>query len=356
MEKKTQGILILIIAAASACGEYPAEGFVDESQGIEVGVARQQLGIPTDWWQPWPTGVIPYCYQPSAPASGYPQPGSSAFNTSVQATEDAIVQYETIPDAAIDFQGGELCPNWASYTLGTDPETLRIVITQGGGGLRFCQPNVTIANGEPVDGNCTGGHSDELTIIFGGDSEATILHELGHALGFNHEYWRRPGTEDDCDPESTLGASNGMTAYDVYSVMNATYCHWRSNLSSLDEVGLAFAYPGAGADQIVVPFSFPLAGTLLTGSGDAEVLEFAQRLAGVEEHHYSSASWQRQIPVGYQVLATASSVSLGTALGTSSEATIRARFADGFGRLRSTPPTLIRQDAGLAAALVLSAT
>src|SRR5690606_30060333 len=100
-----------ILVAASACGEHPTEGFVDESQGIEMGVARQQLGIPTDWWQPWPTGVIPYCYQPSAPASGYPQPGSSAFNTSVQVTEDAIVQYEAIPDAAIDFQGGELCPN-----------------------------------------------------------------------------------------------------------------------------------------------------------------------------------------------------------------------------------------------------
>lgn len=346
----TSGAVLLCMASALACGG-------EATHGLDEARRSQALGIPSDWWLPWPTGVVPYCYQPSAPASGYPQPGSGSFTTSVQMTEDAIAKYEAIPDADIDFQGGGLCQDWDDYAVGTDTDTLRIVITDDDAATRFCTPG-SIAQGERIDDVCSGGHSDEVVVVFGEGywaPEAGVLHELGHALAFNHEYWRRPGSDDDCDPDATVGASNGITEYDVYSVMNATYCHTRTWLSDLDHAGLAFVYPGPGADKLSVPLSFQLPGVVVTGASDAAGIEFAQRRAGVEEHHYAQAEWSRPTPLGSIPLGTGSSLTLGDALGSLQQGDVRATFTDGFGRTRTSPTTTVRQDPGLFTALVLTA-
>jgi hypothetical protein len=348
---------LLLAAVSLACGGVEGgQSQEEDTSDTELGSNEQALGYPVNWEMPWPGGEVPYCYQPSPPITGHPQPGTTAFTQTIDMVEAHIAQYEAIPNADIDFQGGGLCPNWNTYVLGGDPDTVRIVITTADASTRFCDPNTSIAQGENVDDVCGGfDFEKEAVVVFGGDYGGLgILHELGHVLGFPHEYHRR---SDGCNPNATTTVDGGITAYDFYSVMNATYCHWRSVLSELDNVGFAFMYPGTAADRLTVPASFRLPNeVILTAAQNTAAVEFTQRVAGVEGHHYSAAQWLKSTPSGSTQIATGASVSLGTVLSTSSEAIMRGSFTDFVGRVRTTPFTTVRRNPSQYAALVISAT
>jgi hypothetical protein len=322
---------------------------------VEVGVSEQGLGYPGSVPLPWPDGAVPYCYQPSPPVTGHPQPGTTPFNQTLAIMEKYIAEYEAVPDALIDFQGGALCPDWDDYVIGGDPDTLRILITTDDAAMRTCSPDSSIAQGESFEDFCDGAFdvSKEILIAYGKDhGESAAIHELAHALWFRHEYLRQPS---DCDPNSTNPVSNGITAFDFYSVTNATYCHWRTELSELDRVGLAFVYPGATADRLTIPLSFRLPNSvMLTAAQNGAAIEFAQRVSGVEAYHYSAGQWLKSVTSGSTQIATGSSVSLGTLLGSSSEAILRGRFTDFVGRVRTTPYTTFRRSPAKFTALVLS--
>jgi hypothetical protein len=346
-------VRVISLLCSLACSD--GEGVAPDNaiSTFEVGASQQALGYPSNGELRWPNGTVPYCYQPSAPISGHPQPGTPLFNQTIDMIERFIAEYETVPHAHIDFQGGALCPDWDDYIIGGDPDVLRILITTDDAATRSCDPG-SIAQGESFENYCGGFNVTKETLIaFGKDhGEAAALHELAHALWFRHEYLRR---SDGCNPSATTPVDNGITGYDFYSVTNATWCHWRAELSALDRVGLAFVYPGATADQLTIPYSFRLPNTVVLTRQDNAVIEFAQRVAGVEAHHYSGAQWWKFVAPNFTQIATGSSVTLATLLGSSSQAILRGQFTDFVGRVRTTPNTTFRRDPGSFSALVLSA-
>jgi hypothetical protein len=345
---------IVCILGLMACSVEEFDD-VDDRMG-DLGSNQQPLALFFEGWKPWQSGVVPYCYQPTAPSRGLPQPGSASYEDSVQMVEAAVAKYEAVPNDDIDFQGGGLCDNWDDYIVGTDPGTLRIIITDTDAATRTCVVGSIATQSTKQWCPDFEPNGEEIIILFGEGYQAPdagILHELGHALGFRHEMSRLPD-EEQCDEDSTAIPDNGITEYDHDSIMSATYCHGATELSKLDKVGLSFVYPGPGADRLTVPFAFQVSNELVAGRGD-NVVEFAQRVAGVQEHHYSDADWWRNTGAGTVLIGTGSSLPLATALGPGSSALVSGRFTDIFGRLRSTPPTTIRQDSGLHAALILNA-
>jgi hypothetical protein len=346
--------LSLTLWCSVGCGDGDDPADADAST-VEVAVGQQALGYPANTQLHWPDGTVPYCYQPSPPVTGHPQPGTTPFNQTLAIMEKYIAQYEAVPDAHIDFQGGALCPDWDDYVIGSDPDTLRILITTDDAAMRSCDPGSSIALGQSFEDFCDGvfDATRETLIAYGKDhGESAAIHELAHALWFRHEYLRR---SDGCNPNATTPVADGITAYDFYGVGNATYCHWRTELSNLDQVGLAFVYPGATADRLLIPRSFRLPNSvMLTASENGVAIEFAQRVAGVEPYHYSGAQWLKSTSSGSTQIATGSSVSLGTLFGSSSEAILRGQFTDFLGRVRTTPYTTFRRNRSQFSALVMS--
>ena len=360
-------VTLLLVASSLACGAVAEDG--SDGEGLELGAARQALGMNGGMLPFWLGGVIPYCFQPSL-APGSPAPGSTAWNSTVQMVQAAMARYERLPHSSFDFQaqGDSLCTNWNDYIIGDEPDVLTIVVSYDEACTRFCGPT-SIAGGQQVDGTCVnGGLAGPVVVDFGinyggpyprwDNPEAGIFHELAHAIGFEHEDKRRSGNECVDDPALGGGYSGGIaeaiTVYDVFSVMAATYCHGEKTFSSIDMAGLSYVYPNAIADRLTVPFSFPLPGVVLTGAQESEEIEFTNRLAGVWAFHYEEAQWFRTDSTGTQGLnvAVGSTMTLGQLLEGNPERYLTARFYDEYGRQRNSPLSLIRRNSGLATALL----
>jgi hypothetical protein len=350
------GALAILAAFGSIACDVTQESSSDADEfNFDVGVNQQTMGIPANYTVPWLGGIVPYCYQPS-PRSVHPQPGTTVFNQTIEIVEDAIAKYEAVPQATIDFQGGALCTDWDDYVLGGDPDILKILLTTADAAFRSCDglipPNASF---ETI---CEGPDwSQEVMVAFGKDygvAASRLLHELAHAMGFGHEYLRKPDGPT-CD--RTGPTSNGLTAFDEDSILFSTYCHDNLELSELDKVALAFTYPDATVDRLTIPRSFRLPDEVfVTAAESGAVIQFTQRIRGIEEYHFSAAQWLKSTPSGSTQIASGSSVSVGTVLGSSSEAILRGQFTDFSGRVRTTPFTSLRRDPSLFAALLLSAT
>jgi hypothetical protein len=100
--------------------------------------------------------------------------------------------------------------------------------------------------------------SRETGVAFGGEyPQMGIVHEFGHALGFQHEFWRhditvgcteRLGHTNEDSNEGKHSPQEGvfLTAYDPDSINNQTYCgllKWDGVYTELDKAAIAFMYP-----------------------------------------------------------------------------------------------------------------
>src|SRR4051812_34806495 len=112
------GVTVLLGSSAMACGGMASDRPEGKDSALDLGATRQALGMYGSMYRNFPSGTVPYCYQPSIVSDG-PQPGSSDYEQTTQMVEDAVAKYEAIPDAYIRFVGGDLCPDWTNYVVGT---------------------------------------------------------------------------------------------------------------------------------------------------------------------------------------------------------------------------------------------
>jgi hypothetical protein len=82
-------------------------------------------------------------------------------------------------------------------------------------------------------------------------ARAIVLHEFGHALGFEHEVGRHQAERVDqplaerCPDEFGTVVGHMLTPYDPDSITNSSYCHWNTIISHHDRLGLSIAYPAS---------------------------------------------------------------------------------------------------------------
>jgi hypothetical protein len=172
----------------------------------------------------------------------------------------AIVEseIESIPNAAIDFQGWTECPS------GTPPYgTYRFVVNRADGGR-----------------SSRGYVPDDAHTFAGGNLESEawdtfVLHEMTHVLGFSHEFDRPDspvnvyaldGGGFACEDAPSVNEDTGqpfvgreLTIYDPTSIASQTYCAASStgHLSRLDKLGLEIAYyNGSGSHAVGAIDSF----------------------------------------------------------------------------------------------------
>jgi hypothetical protein len=101
----------------------------------------------------------------------------------------------------------------------------------GGGGPGF---SAELENMAAVSVQATGG---------GDVFQSYLLHEIGHILGFSHEF-DNPSFVDSCDDSPTLLTYDGfiLTPPDYQSILAATYCGNRPYISRADRLGLSITY------------------------------------------------------------------------------------------------------------------
>jgi hypothetical protein len=193
----------------------------DETSEIDGDIASAQQEL---WsWsstQFWPNGDVPVCIDQQFASD----PGYSEF---VQRTR-ALVEgwYETA--ANINFTGWGACS-------GSTNGKIRLKYKPNLGGS-WSSPNGYFPSSETAITTAQTTYGS----YYGNNANVAMLHEFGHALGFEHEF-RRQGT-DFCSATNGTGTGVFHTAYDHDSIMNGTYCLWDPALSNLDRKGLIAVY------------------------------------------------------------------------------------------------------------------
>ena len=198
----------------------------------------------------------------------------------------------------VDFHGWYACPDTAD---GTFVGGLRYVVHVNGqapAGFRHADSNGVLLNRFGYTATMENWIGVSVG-YYGSNDNVAVLHEFGHALGFIHEFDRDDTQQPNVSatPSScsiVLGGAvgtDGLTTYDVDSIMNSSYCHWNAQLSRLDWLGMEIMYPAEFSHRPAVRFGFL--------SGDGQVVaypgaEFAQnwvRRGATEEAFSRMPAW-----------------------------------------------------------------
>lgn len=206
-----------------------------EPDDYSVGESSAAAWVPRDA-KLWPFTYIKVCFEP------YSESGDPTWNvnnsTYIQRTKDVRKALEdavaSIPNTPLRVYGWDTCPpggllqgwrvsvqdSWdgASADVGYDPNK---------------------ATGVALGINATMG---------------MLLHEFGHALGFEHEYYR-DDIDAPCPDTGDLGTRDGyyLTPYDPDSIMNGEYCGVPYVLSPSDKIAVSFMYPEREPPMEVTP-------------------------------------------------------------------------------------------------------
>ena len=221
-----------------------------------------ELGAP-DYW---PDGRVQTCFWPGA---GYTasHPDYVARTTAAR----TVIQRElnSIEDSSLMFVGWQNCPS-----SNPRPGWFRITLINSSAAQAGTSPAGYNASGETVSTFYAGSYP------LGAAWDTVVLHEIVHALGFDHELRRTdgntiftsagcvPGTNGvDGDPNNPWDGIR-FTQYDPMSIENGTYCHWNGKLSALDRLGIAIVYPRSNSpsameQKVQVVDGYPI----VTGTG-----------------------------------------------------------------------------------------
>jgi hypothetical protein len=213
----------------------------------------------------WPGGIVRVCWQTQRSTDG----GGNPVNPHTRA--DWAVLSNVVRDtmrntwgrvANIEFTGfGDCTSNastalggWVAINLALPPCGNAAQCPQNGNtGIGYYASNW---NGMRLNPDLNGATSD--------DFRAQVMHETGHALGFEHEFTRvdnprNSGCAYDADPANIVGTTYG-TPFDYPSIMNYSY-DWNCppaksvprpfRLSAYDIVGVQAAYGLHSAGQLV---------------------------------------------------------------------------------------------------------
>jgi hypothetical protein len=345
--------LMIVVGTVGACAPTDTSGG-ESVAANDVARATEALWMYPDT-QLWPSGHISVCLQPYFNGD---MPGTAEWDEAVNFARTAIEDaYETVPFAGIDFSGWQLCDGWEDYTIPDVPTgMLRLAINTNPAGeaAHFfnCPPGHEFGPGTDELAPCSGPLGYVPTrepIVYWARHRAgpvtALLHEVGHALGFAHEFDRVH--DGGCAPPGEVESADFFTNYDGESILAGTYCNfYPGKLSIGDKLGLSIAYPTSFTRTIHGRHGFATAGGLLVRSDDSLVTEWTHRGAPGTVFD-TPISWN----LGSAVFSTPVELAVSNLPG---EASIAGSYDDLRGRRHTLEPTAVRTNNGLHTALVVA--
>ena len=205
-------ILLVLALSAAAAAAVPASG--------------QALVFSKNATK-WPGGVVPVCFRSGSSGTGFP--GFGTMKPTIQKTvNNSWARY-----ARLQFVGFATCPS--SSPAGT----VDIRFTPG-----TAQSRLGYFSGSGTDMQLD--PNDK-----GARFTTQVLHEFGHALGFEHEMDRKDNTDPVCWGRDLGG--DLLTPFDLASVMAWSYCPSRGDgpISPWDIVGVQNAYGRKSTGSLV---------------------------------------------------------------------------------------------------------